>query len=304
MMRVCVFGAGSLGSALGGMLASKNEVTLVGRDPHMSAVSKKGLTLTGDVRRKMKVDARLDVSRLEPPDLLLVTVKAFDTHEVARACQHWSAADMRVLTLQNGLGNMELLRSWKGDSVYGGTATMGAQLLSPGVVRVSGLGRIAVGSDADRAGATEIAGALSSCGLRAEVEKDITTELWSKAAVSACINPLTAILRIPNGRILEEDALLRVIREISRECSKVALAEGIRLAPGWIESRVRTVAEETSGNRSSMLRDVENGRRTEIEQINGAFVEIASRHGISVPLNRALTAMVSALAVRSHRGKH
>lgn len=303
-MRVCVFGAGSLGSALGGMLAARNDMVLIGRDPHMSVARQKGLTLTGDVKRKVEVDARLDVSGLEPPDLLLVTVKAFDTREVVKACQQWSKASTRVLTLQNGLGNLELLRSWKGNSVYGGTITMGAQLLSPGVVRVSGLGRIAIGADADRMGATEIAKMFASCGLPAEVEDDIYAELWSKAAVSACINPLTAILRVPNGGILEDSAVLRMVREIGRECSEVAAAEGIRLSPRRIDARVRRVARDTSRNRSSMLRDVEEGRRTEIEQINGAFVGMAARHGISVPTNRALMAMVGTLASRAPSGKH
>lgn len=303
-MRVCVFGAGSLGSAIGGMLAARNEVLLIGRDPHMSVTRRDGLLLTGDVRRRVKVDARRDTMGLAAPELIIVTVKAFDTQAVVEACSSWTEDNTRVLTLQNGLGNLELLRAWRGDSALGGTTTMGAQLLSPGRVRVSGLGRTVIGADTDSKFAAEIVEMFVSCGLPAEIRDNISAEIWSKAAISACINPLTAILRVPNGALSESDAVARMIRDVSRECSKVAEAEGVHILPRQIEDRVWRVSEDTASNRSSMLRDVEEGRMTEVEQINGAFVRAAARHGISVPVNRALTAMVSTLAKRDPQGKH
>jgi len=125
-MRVCVFGAGSLGSAIGGILAAKNEVTLVGRDPHMSITRAEGLRLTGDVRRKVRIGAWHSIADLEPPDLIIVTVKAYDTPDAVRVCLPWARADTRVLTLQNGLGNLEQMRAWKGRAAFGGTTTMGA----------------------------------------------------------------------------------------------------------------------------------------------------------------------------------
>ncbi|MBN1677828.1 MAG: 2-dehydropantoate 2-reductase [Candidatus Thermoplasmatota archaeon] len=303
-MRVCVYGAGSLGTAIGGMLAAKNDVTLIGRDPHMSVTRREGLRLTGDVKRKSKVDARLTVAGLEPPELIIVTVKAYDTKGFVEACRKWAGPHTRVLTLQNGLGNLEMLREWKGKAAFGGTATMGAQLLSPGKVRVSGLGRTTIGADRDPGGAEGIVRMFVSCGLPAVVEEDISTEIWSKASVSACINPLTAILRVANGALAESDAVVRLVSEICRECAMVASAEGISITPTRIEARVWKIAEDTSDNRSSMLRDVEMGRRTEVEQINGAFAGMAVRHGISVPINRALTAMVCTLASPGSPGKH
>ncbi len=298
MMRVCVFGAGSLGSAIGGMLAAKNDVVLIGRDPHMSVTRRQGLMLTGNVKRKAEIDARRAVAGLEPPDLIIVTAKAYDTESVVKTCRPWAHSSTKVLTLQNGLGNLELIRAWKGGAAFGGTTTMGAQLLSPGKVRVSGLGRTVIGADMDGVFSARIARMFASCGLPAEVEDDILTEIWSKAAVSACINPLTAILRISNGDLTRSDAVAGVVSDVCRECARVAAAHGTVLASGKIQDRVWKVAGETSGNRSSMLRDVEKGRRTEVEQINGAFVRMAARHGISVPTNKALTAMVSTLASR------
>lgn len=302
-MRICVFGAGSLGSAVGGMLAARNEVTLIGRDPHMTAVRKQGLVLSGDVRKKLRIDARCALDGLEPPDLIIVTTKAYDTKEAVDACTPWADEGTRVLTLQNGLGNLELLRAWKGCSAFGGTTTMGARLLSPGRVRISGLGRTVIGADLDCGYAAELAGELASCGLPAQVEDDIRGEIWSKATVSACINPLTAILRVTNGTLCESESVVRLVSEICDECAKVARAEGIRLSSVSLEKRVWAVANRTSNNRSSMLRDVETGRRTEIEQINGAFLGMAVRNGLSVPVNKTLTAMVGALGVGRALGK-
>jgi len=302
-MRICVFGAGSLGSAIGGILAAKNEVTLVGRDPHMSVTRAEGLKLTGDVRRKVRIDARHSIADLEPPDLIIMAVKAYDTPNAVRTCLPWARADTRVVTVQNGLGNLEQLRAWKGRAAFGGTTTMGAQLLGPAAVRVSGLGITTLGADMDCEFAEEIAGCFASCGMPTRVTADIQSEIWSKAAVSACINPLTAILRIPNGLLLESEVLIRLMSETCAECSRVARAEGINLSAREVSDRVRAVAKETHRNRSSMLRDVENGRRTEVEHINGAFLGLGEKSGIATPLNRALTSMVASLGCEGGLGK-
>jgi len=294
-MRVCVFGAGSLGSAMGGLLAARNEVTLIGCDPHVSTVRKQGLTLLGDVRRRVWVDARCSVRGLEPPDLILLTTKAYDTEEAIRICRPWADERTKVLTLQNGLSNLDLLRTWKGRNAYGGTTTAGARLLAPGRVRVSGLGKTVIGADHERDFAAEVARTFTACGMPAEVVDDIRREIWLKAVVSACINPLTAILRVSNGSLRESRAIARLVSEICGECARVAKAESIRLSPSVLEKRVWTVAENTSKNRSSMLQDVEAGRMTEVEQINGAFIAAAARHGLSAPVNKALAAMVSVL---------
>lgn len=240
---------------------------------------------------------------LEPPELIIVTAKAYSTAEVVAACRSWADRHTRVLTLQNGLGNLELLREWKGRAAFGGTTTLGAQLMVPGQVRVSGFGVTTIGADMDRDFAEAIARSFASCGLPARAEADILTEIWSKAAVSACVNPLTAILRVPNGALAGDDIVARMVSEICRECVRVARSESIRLSRGGIEERVWSVVKDTSRNRSSMLRDVETHRRTEIEQINGAFASTASGHGSSAPINKALTAMVAALARESAPGK-
>jgi len=294
-MRVLVFGAGALGSALGGILTRKHDVVLVGRKENMDAIARNGLSLSGEFELLHEVEAHESPDSIAPPDMILLTTKAYDTRSAVAALSGLPWDDPSVLTLQNGLGNMEVLRAWKGPKAFGGTITMGAQLVSPGHVKVSGLGRIVVGADMDEAGARKIADMFSGCGLTARVTKDIEAEIWAKALVNACINPVTAVLRVPNGRLLESETIVHLMSDICDECAAVAESVGVTLPEERMMDRVRSVAADTAANRSSMLRDIELGRRTEIGQLNGMICRIGSAHGVPTPLNRAMVAMVEAM---------
>ena len=300
-MRICVFGAGALGSALGGLLSGSNDVFLVGRKPHVDAVRKRGLVLQGDVRRTIRLPAFTDIGRVGPPELLLITTKAYDTMNAIKECRQWATGDTAVLTLQNGLGNLEALREWKGSGAFGGTTTLGSTMVSPGKVRISGLGRTMIGSELDPSHSKRLVAVFGESGIPSRCSKDIISEIWAKAIVSACINPITAILRVPNGKLMESRPISRLVLEVSRECERVAMAHGIELAQTHMYPRVQAVARDTARNLSSMLQDVVRGSRTEIDQINGVFWRLSEEHGLDAPLNRTLTAMVQSLDPASSR---
>lgn len=302
-MRICVFGAGSLGSALGALLSKGNDVTLVGRRPHMDSIRRSGLRVTGDRAFKAQVGASETVRGLEEPDLLIISTKAYDTQEAVRICRaEFRSDDMMALTLQNGLGNLELLRSWKGSKAFGGTTTMGAALSGSGRVHLSGLGRTVIGSDMDRVGSRRIASAFSAGGIPVSPCENIQGEIWAKTIVNACINPVSAILGVPNGRLLDSRPIFELLVGICEEGEQVADAVGIELPIRRLISRVRRVCAETSKNRSSMLRDIELGRRTEIREINGAICRNGRESGVPAPLNLAMCAIVQALE-QSERGE-
>lgn len=303
-MRIAIFGAGSLGSALGGLLAGTNEVVLIGRRPHVKEINRNGLTLVGDRSRFANVEAHERISGLIPPDLLIITTKAYDTADAVRTCEAWAQERTLVLTLQNGLGNLELLRAWKGRKAFGGTTTMGATLLSPGRVRISGMGATVIGADMDPTGAEKLASVFSKGGIPTSVRRNIIREIWAKAVVSACINPTTAVLRVPNGRLFDSPIISRFVTEVCWECVSVARSEGLPLSVRSMKTRVRDVVTDTARNLSSMLQDVERGKRTEIDQINGAFCNIGARSGVPTPLNRALAAMIGSVEnpIRPQKG--
>ncbi|MGD9963671.1 MAG: ketopantoate reductase family protein, partial [Thermoplasmata archaeon] len=247
-MRILVFGAGALGSALGGILARKHDVILVGRKDNMDAVGLHGLLMTGVIESTADVRAYESVDGIEPPDIMILTTKAYDTKSAIDHLLNLQWDKTLALTLQNGLGNLELMRAWKGPKAFGGTTTMGAQLLSPGRVKVSGLGRTVIGADMDEAGARKMADAFSGVGLKVEVKRDIVAEIWAKAVVNSCINPVTAVLRVPNGRLLESETIIHLMSDICDECVAVAESAGVALPETDMMCRVRSVAEETAGN--------------------------------------------------------
>lgn len=297
-MRICVFGAGALGSALGGLLAGNHEVILVGRKAHVKAIRNDGLILLGDRRGRVRVSAAESLADVEPTELVVLTTKAYDTQDAVALLRPWAEERTKILTLQNGLGNLELLRRWKGRRAFGGVTTMGATLLGPGRVRIAGLGKTVVGTDADARGARAIAEALTSSGIPTSTTSDIVGEIWGKAIVNACINPVTAVLRVTNGRLLESAVIRRLLSEVCEECVAVALREGVCLSVRELQKKAFKIARDTARNRSSMLQDVGNGKPTEIHQINGAFAALGDRHGVKTPLNDVLAAMVRALELR------
>jgi len=290
-MEVLVFGAGSLGSLLGGLLARAHDVTLVGREPHVSAVRADSLRITGVETVDTHPAATTDATGATA-DLALVTVKAYDTEAAARvlATGDYGA----VCSLQNGMGNEEVLADAVDAPVLAGTVTYGAGLIDPGHVEWRGRGTITLGAwhPADDAAVVErVAAAFRAADLDAEAVGDVRRRLWEKLAVNAAINPVTALARVENGALTEEP-LAGLARTAAVETAAVARAEGVDLADETAADAAATVARETARNRSSMLQDVTRGRRTEMDAINGYVTERAAATDRSVPVNRTLAELI------------
>jgi len=290
-MEILVFGAGSLGSLLGGLLARAHDVTLVGREPHVSTVQANGLQVTGVETFDARPAATTDATGASA-DLALVTVKSYDTESAARTL---ATGDYGVVcSLQNGMGNEEVLASVVDAPVLAGTVTHGARLVEPGRVEWTGRGAITLGAwrpADDGATAERIAAAFRAAGLDAEAAADVRRRLWEKLAVNAAINPLTALSRVENGALTAEP-LADLARTAAVETARVARADGTDLDDETAAAAAASVARETARNRSSMLQDVTRGRRTEIDAINGYVVDRAAVTGESVPINRTLAALI------------
>jgi len=291
-MDVVVYGAGSLGSLVGGVLAREHAVTLAGREPHVGAVRESGLAVEGAVSREVRPEATTDGTGLTA-DLAVVTVKTFDT---ATAASDLATGDYgAVLSLQNGLGNEATLAEHVDCPVLAGTATYGAVLREPGRVECTGVGEIALGphEGGDSAAAARVARAFRRADLRAVVADDMPGRLWEKLAVNAGINAVTALARVENGELLDGPAH-DLARTAARESARVARAENVGLPDRVALAAVEEVATATADNDSSMYQDVRGGRRTEVDAINGYVVDRAADHGIDVPVNRTLTSLLRA----------
>lgn len=293
-MQILVFGAGAIGSFFGGLLSKHHAVTLVGRTEHVAAIRAHGLRISGKTSMIARPQADTQIPRTARPDLVFVTTKAYDTGAAMLALSRF--ADRAVfVTLQNGLGNAEAIAE-RAHRVIAGTTAHGVMFLGPGEVRHAGVGETIFGEWAgvEPADLIRLRDVLAEAGLRAEITDDVRTELWSKLVVNASINPLAALAGVPNGGLVRDKRLLAVLESVAREAASVAAAEGAHIDSEELGRRVVRVARRTASNRGSMLRDLERGRRTEIDAITGAIVRAADRRGVPIPLNRALYAIVRA----------
>lgn len=289
-MNIVVFGAGSLGTLVGGLLAREHTVTLVARDPHASVVRDSGLSVGGEFDFHVRPDATTDGTELRA-DCAIVTVKAFHTETAAR--QLTTGEFDSVLSLQNGMGNEEHLASHLDCPILAGTATYGAILTEPGRVECTGVGEVVLGArDGGRSGpAARIGEAFSAAGIETTVADDMPRRLWEKLAVNAGINPTTALARVANGALRSGDGE-SIGAAAARETATVARSEGVSLSYSDAVAAMRDVADATAANTSSMRQDVEAGRRTEIDAINGYVVARGEEHGIGTPVNRTLAGLV------------
>lgn len=293
-MRILVFGAGAMGSFFGALLSVRHQVTLVGREPHMRAIRAHGLRVTGKTAVVAHPNVATTVPRTAKADLVLVTTKAYDTAGAMRQLRPLAKGAL-FLTLQNGLDNPEVIAR-TARRVAAGTTSHGVTFLGPGAVRHAGVGDTTLGPwrGVTMEEAIHLRDIFADAGVRTRVTEDVATALWAKAVVNAAINPLAALAGVSNGTLVKDRRMAAVLDAIGREAVAVARADGAMIDPEEVLHRTVLVARRTASNRASMLQDLDRGRRTEIDAITGALLAAADRHGIKVPLNRALYALVRA----------
>ncbi|HZP42520.1 MAG TPA: 2-dehydropantoate 2-reductase [Candidatus Binatia bacterium] len=307
--RILVAGAGALGSVVGGLLfAAGRAVTLLGRRAHLDAVRCDGLLVDGlfGTRRIAGIACATDVRELRGRfDAILLTVKAYDTAPMAAAVADRLADDGVLVSMQNGLGNVEAASAAVGASrLLAARVIFGAEILAPGHTRVTVMADpVLVGSpdpgDARRVAlARELATMLDAAGVPARATGDIATALWTKVLYNAALNPLGALLDTTYGALAANADTRAVMDAIIEEAFAVARAAGVTLpwatAAAYREEFYGRLVPSTAGHRSSMLQDLRRGRRTEIDAINGWVAARGEALGVPTPANALLTRIVRA----------
>jgi 2-dehydropantoate 2-reductase len=243
--------------------------------------------------RAYKVHATDDPHEVSGAKFAIVLVKSWQTERAARQLKLCLAHDGHALTLQNGLGNRETLtRDLGAGRVSLGVTTTGATLVGPGLVRIGGDGIISI--EANQA-LSPLEAALRSSNFNLEIVDDAQSLIWGKLVINAAINPLTALLRIPNGELLARPITRKMMASLARETAEVAAAEHVHLPFSNPVSAAEDVARKTARNISSMFQDVRRGAPTEIDAICGAVTKRAEFHGIDTPYNRTCWQLVRAL---------
>jgi 2-dehydropantoate 2-reductase len=293
-MRVTIVGAGAMGSVFGGHLAAHgNDVALVDVRPEIvDAVVESGLTVTEPDGSTFTVHptATTDPDSLETPDAVMLFVKSTATADALADVDGLLGPDTLVATLQNGLPNYDTVREAVGDRALGGYSTYGATLAEPGQVTLNARGDNVLGG-ADDAGAERLAATLTDAGIETEAVDDPRPHIWHKQFVNVAIKPAAVLSGLPDGPLWEVEATRRVMRRLVEEAMAVARARDVEILGDPVET-VREACLANYDKQSSMLIDVEAGRRTEIDAITGAVVDYGEDAGVDVPYNRLATDLV------------
>jgi 2-dehydropantoate 2-reductase len=297
MKNILIVGTGALATLFAARLAGDGaQVTLLGTWTNaIEALNREGarLVLPNGETLQSAVRATADPADCEKPDLALVLVKAWQTERAARQLETLLPEQGLAVTLQNGLGNREILAARLGAGrVALGVTTSGATLLGPGLARLGGEGLISLETHPL---SSLVERRLNGAGFRVEVVQEARALVWGKLVINSAINPLTALFGLPNGALLEKPAMRWLMAALARETAGVAAAEGVNLPFPDPVSAVEDVARKTASNRSSMFQDVKRGAPTEIEAISGAVVRRGKLRGQPVPLNWAMWRLVGSL---------
>ncbi len=287
----CLFGAS---------LAPHTRVTLLGGwKQGVETIRSRGIRVERpDGPQVIEVAATLDASDLAGVHWALVLVKSWQTEDTARRLAACLAADGLALTLQNGLGNLEILQRELGEARAAlGVTTAGATLTGPGRVRPGGEGLVYLPSDR-RLDPFQVL--FERAGYSVQAVDDLQGLMWGKLAVNAGINPLTALLGVRNGALPERPDARAVLERAVAEVAAVARAGGAELAFEDPVAETLAVARRTEQNRSSMLQDLQRGAPTEVDAICGAVVQRGEELNVPTPVNETLWRLVRAAAEGRH----
>ena len=299
-MKTVIMGAGAMGSLFGGLLSRVGEeVWLVGnRKEQIDPICSVGLTFEEKGKLQIiPINATSDVTSVGKADLVIFFIKTYHTEKAVSDALVLEKEETIFLTLQNGLGNEEVIcKKIDRKKVMLGITGHGATLLKPGHIRHAGWGKTFIGEldhrITDRA--IRIVQMFCEAGIETEVSSNIHDHVWGKLLINVGINALTALTGFKNGQLLDYPETTRLVEKLVFEAAEVARRKGVHIEENPIE-KVRKAIEATRENRSSMGQDFDHSRETEIDAINGAVVREAQPLGIPVPFNQAVTDLVKAI---------
>lgn len=300
--RLLIVGTGAMACLFAARLSLAGYlVQMLGTwDEAIDKIAKNGVRLLdpdgGSQTYKLQISS--DPKAFLDSHLALVLVKSWQTSSAAERLSECLSPDGLALTLQNGLGNFDsLVDILGGERVLAGTTTAGATLIEAGVVRPAGKGEITLGS---HPGEAELSRVLRQSGFLVETVQNIEGLMWGKLVINSAINPLTAILGIKNGDLLNLEPAHELMNLVARESASVASQLGVQLPYPDASVAAEKVAQDTAHNRSSMLQDITRGAPTEIDAICGQIVKSGENIGVPTPLNHALWKLVKSKLASQH----
>ncbi len=299
-MKIAVIGPGAMGCLFGGFLAKspENEVWILDKNlARAESIRDNGIKIEGiSGKSSVKINVTHNLKEIGICDLIILCVKSYDTDEAIKNAKGIVGKDTLVLTLQNGIGNIERIGKIVGnEKIIGGVTSQGATLLNIGSIRHAGKGETVIGRIVERSDDIRLEAVLDTlndAGFETKVSANVEGLIWSKLVINVGINALTAITRLHNGKLIKFSGTREILKMAVLEAVEVTKKRGISLIYEDPVQKVESVCEATAANISSMLQDVLRQKRTEIDFINGAIVDEGKRYGMQTPVNAVLTNLV------------
>ncbi len=295
-MRIAMMGSGGVGGFFGGRLAHAGyDVSFIARGAHLEALRRHGLTIEnapqGDIHVP-KVRATDDPATLGPMDLVVLSVKLWDTEAAAEAIRPMVGPETGVLSLQNGVIKDDILRRVLGDpAVMGGVGYVATHIARPGVIHQTGtMQRIVLGEYDGRESprAKFLHEALTKAGVKAELSADVRRAIWEKYVFLVGLSASTTTMRHPLGPIRENPQSRAFLHDLMRETVAVGRALGVSLPEDFADDRLAFADTLPRDMTSSMHHDLERGNRLEVRWLSGGVVDLGRKAGVETPLNRAV----------------
>jgi 2-dehydropantoate 2-reductase len=287
-------GSGGVGGVFGARLAKGGaDVTFVARGPHLEAMRKDGLRIVGgaDPIALPKVKATDDPASIGRVDMILFTVKLWDTENAARSLLPCIGPDTGLISFQNGVQKDDILRPIVGDALIGGTSYVSAAITAPGVITQTGTMQGLAFGEFDGRRSTRVEALHKACvagGIQAEISPDINLVIWQKFVFLASVAGATTSMRAPIGAIRDNPLTRQFLLDLMKEIVAVGRARGIALAPDFAERQIAFADTLPAGMIASMYHDLQSGKPLELPWLNGGVVDLGAASGVPTPLNRAV----------------
>ena len=301
-MRIYIVGTGGVGGYFGGVLAKAgNDVTFVVRGEHYRVIKVNGLTVKNVVGDFIIRPAKIieNISEIKNPDLILFTVKTYSTAETAKELNSVVNKNTVIITFQNGVDNDNEIKKYiKNAQVYPGVAYIISTKTKPGLIeQTGGLRRLIVGdrNNPENKKLLEVLRLMKKTGINAVLSDDITRDLWKKFMFVVAFSGMTAICRSLIGNVLTDPITRALYERCVKEAITVGKAMKVSVADDAFETIMKTSTDTNPQSKSSLLVDIENGKRTEIETLNGTLVRFAKEKNIDVPINELIYGVIKLL---------
>jgi len=297
-MRIAVVGAGGVGGYFGGRLAEAGaDVVFLARGAHLDAMRANGLRIDSPIGNAHipRINATHDPAAIGPVDIVLFAVKLYDTDAAARVLPELVGPDTAVIPLQNGVEGVDIVTRAVGPAnTAGGTCYVSAVIAEPGVIRHTAMEQLIFGElDGRRSARLEqLLAACATAKFKSTLSQNIQVDIWTKFVRLSVFSGMTSVTRCPIGVIVNDPALLAMLKAAVREATAVAQARGVPV-PHDADERVEKAYQVLPhGAKSSMLEDLERGRRLELPWLSGAVVRIGSEVGVDTPIHRFIATVL------------